>query len=1102
MSVAGGIRLDRRFARSARVDSDMGRADAIDGYILQPSVRHAFAAMAQSVAQRHQGAFSWTGPYGAGKSSAALVLGAVLGAPSAARSAAEAVLGGETIDLIVRSFRRSSKGWRVVALSGRRAAIADDLRAALAIDEHADLVDETVALAGNAATDGLLIVVDELGKYLEHAAQDGGDLHVLQDFAEQAARADGRLILLGILHQSFERYAAKLPRVTRDEWAKIQGRFQDIPLATAGDETLELISRAITVSTIPAAAAALAGRIAAEVRQRRGSAAATLEQMLEGCWPLHPIVALLLGPLSRHRFGQNERSVFSFLGSAEPNGFQDFLASDPRGAYAPAQLFDYLSANLGPSILASSEGHRFSTSLDAIDRAAARGGPTHIALAKTATLIEMFGAGSGLVANAPVLASALDGVSERDVAAALEDLVGWSVLVHRKHLGAYAVFAGSDFDLDAAVSAAARSGDKVDLSDRLALPPVVAKRHYYRSGCLRWSEVLIYPLPVLEAGNGRGVDPKTFAAAHVATFDSWRRTRRAAAAIVLAIRPAEMNDREAEAAVKAIARRDADTCVACGLPRSSYLIRELAIELDSLERIAQQNPQLEGDLIARREVQARLAEVSSMLEQEIRGAFAQAKWYAAGQRASAYDGKPLSAIASAEADKLFEDAPLIRNELINRDRPSSNAMAAVRALLHAMTAKASEERLGFVGYPPEYALYASVLREAGLHRLDGDGRWVFADPDESDAGRSYKVIWAKADALKDGQTIADLYALWETAPIGLRAGPMPILALAWLLAHARTTAVYLDGLFTPVIDDLVADRLLQSPEAITIRHVALGPEQDALLHGLAETLKPRGFADASTPLTIAKALVRVVLGLPKWSQRTRAFGVETRRVRDLVLHAADPNKLLFDEIAHLGATPAECVAAVTQALSELESGYPAMLDQLARSLAQALGCDGERFDGVGRRVTPTIGITGDLRLDAFAQRVAALEAASDRQAALEGLASFLVHRPSAQWTDQDVDKAHAELIRFARRLREAEALAVARGRAEGAEALSIVRAGRGGTPVVHSFEVSAEEAKAAQNIADHLVTALGESNSRVQLAAIGEALRRIEMNNGAREAAA
>ena len=76
--------------------------------------------------------------------------------------------------------------------------------------------------------------------------------------------------------------------------------------------------------------------------------------MLEACWPLHPAVACLLGPISRRRFGQNQRSLFGFLNSSEPHGFQDFLRRESKDAlYSTDRLWDYLRANLEPSILAS-----------------------------------------------------------------------------------------------------------------------------------------------------------------------------------------------------------------------------------------------------------------------------------------------------------------------------------------------------------------------------------------------------------------------------------------------------------------------------------------------------------------------------------------------------------------------------------------------------------------------------------------------------------------------------------------------------------------------------------------------------------------------------
>ena len=82
---------------------------------------------------------------------------------------------------------------------------------------------------------GLVVFIDELGKFLEAAAQDGGDIYIFQQLAEAASRSGGRLLVVGILHQAFEDYANKLSREARDEWSKIQGRFVDLAVNTAGE---------------------------------------------------------------------------------------------------------------------------------------------------------------------------------------------------------------------------------------------------------------------------------------------------------------------------------------------------------------------------------------------------------------------------------------------------------------------------------------------------------------------------------------------------------------------------------------------------------------------------------------------------------------------------------------------------------------------------------------------------------------------------------------------------------------------------------------------------------------------------------------------------
>ena len=71
----------------------------------------------------------------------------------------------------------------------------------------------------------------------------------------------------------------------------------------------------------------------------------------------------MLGPISRRRFGQNERSIFSFLTSGEPNSLNYFLRNElstSKNLFTLDLLWDYLKINLEPLILSSPDGHMVS----------------------------------------------------------------------------------------------------------------------------------------------------------------------------------------------------------------------------------------------------------------------------------------------------------------------------------------------------------------------------------------------------------------------------------------------------------------------------------------------------------------------------------------------------------------------------------------------------------------------------------------------------------------------------------------------------------------------------------------------------------------------
>ncbi len=1080
------VAIDRRFARSARLDADLNGTPPLVGYVLQATVAKALTLLAESQIESHQGAFTWTGPYGGGKSSAALLLANLVAGARANRKIAKDLAGPVLSDLYAKAFPKSAGDWKVVAVTGGRVrlreAIADAAASAFGWDEAArekfGETDEALirALVANGkASSGTLLILDELGKMLEHEALEGGDVHLLQDIAERASRSDGRLVVIGILHQSFEQYAARAARDARQEWAKVQGRYQDIAFLSGADETVALLGRAIA-SEPPATAQSEAAEVAEAIAKRRPTEVSALTQALAETWPLNPVTALLLGPVSRARFAQNERSVFGFLSSAEPAGFQEFLAGTKVGAgtYDPSMLWDYLSANFGMALASGPEGSRFSLAFEAIERAGAKGGPQHVALTKAAAVIEFFRNGSGLALADDILAAALPSIPSEERAAAIKDLLDWAVLIRQPRLGGYALFAGSDFDLEDAIGRAiAPVGNQQleEIPQRVGFGFAAAKRHYFLTGALRTFEIALQIV-------GEEDGPEQLASSLLS------RPKRGSGLLVLTLSDGSLQGPDVDALAKATAKKlkGEGRIIAVGAAADSFALRSTAAELLAVERVIRDHPQLEGDRIARREIAARQSLCIDELHRTLEAALETARWFLAPSPNKGLR-EPLAVVASALADAGYPSAPILKSELLQRDKPSSNAMAALRDLSHAMVNRFAEPDLGITGYPAELGLYLTTLKPFGLHRQVAPETFTFGEPDESDEGRSLQPAWSILDEL-GSEGLDAVFRQWAQPPFGLKAGVMPVLALAYMLARRDSVAVYIDGVYQTAIDDVVVDKLLQKPGGFRLRRIDRSIRETAFLSGLAERLATEA-SDGSLP--VAAALFQRFEALPAFAKRTHRLDDDARTVRGVVVKAEDPEALLFDALPEAFGerlTP----DLVFEGLLACEAAYPDLLVELRQALARALGVEVESFSGISERVGSVRGLTNDYAFDAFADRAAALEQGTGD---LESLVSVLLHRPARSWSDRDREEALTEIARFGRRFRELEALAVVRDRQSHTEALALVVGLDPKTPpLLRSFVLNDKEKKAAASLADRVVADLraDERTGRLRLAALARAV--------------
>ena len=663
----------------------------------------------------------------------------------------------------------------------------------------------------------------------------------------------------------------------------------------------------------------------------------------------------------------------------------------------------------------------------------------------------------------------------------------------RRFSDAWAVFEGSDFDIDESVAQALQEveGSGLGAIDTSAsLQSLVAKRHYHETGALRWFDVVVSPLADVEA----------------AAADT--RRNGAIGRFVLALPMRAESMASAQRLCRKASKRSADRDTVIGLSPGAWGIPGEAKELAALERVRDDSAQLHGDRVARTEVLARIAALRERIESDVARAFETATWYHDGRKIAPLTRAALNSFASTLADQRYCCAPRLRNELLARTRPSSNAIAARNILLRRMVSHETEERLGIQGFPAEGGLYVSLLEKTRLHRETAEG-WGFRVPEPGDDPCALAPLWERAmDLLRANAEravpIAEIHDAWHRAPYGVKEGLLPVLSVAFMLSQRNHLAVYREGLFQPAPSELDADYLAREPADIQVRWMDLTGVSRCLLSELAGLVCD--LVDTNTvrdlePIDVAKGLVAIHDRLPPWVGRTQRLTHDAIRIRRLLRNANDPNRLLFNDIPALlgdgcGVDAGEADKAhraaqyVRAGLAELSDAYPGMLGRLREILLSELqvqNASPAMLDELRARAENVRELGGDHRLEAFIVRLVRFDGSDD---AIEGLAGMAVNRPVHAWSDPDVDRAAVELANMARRFVHVEAFARVKGRKAKRHAIAVIVGIDGQpTPVHGEFQIADRDVKSVTSVVESMDAVLRQSDKprrEIVLAALAE----------------
>ena len=1043
--LADHISVRGRFARSANLERDAGQAEPLDGYVVTARALDAVERVASTAANgRAGGAWSLTGPFGSGKSSLALLLDAAFGPPTATRKTAWDLIDqaspsvGKRVRQAHQRHRTQETGFhrglvtanreplnhtvlRALHLgirrtygdipSVRRFRGAGTLRGALEDAAASDprrtgpsspaLVEIARCLAEEAP---LLLIIDEFGKNLEGIGDGRGtDPYLLQLLAEAGQGSGLPIFVLTLQHLSFEEYLSGSDDPQQREWAKVHGRFEDIAFVESATATRALIGTVFEVRDL-----GLQRRIArwaehhAREMQSLGIVDLADPQVVAACYPLHPLVAMVLPELCS-RYGQYERTLFSFLTSPEPASAASFLASTELSSRGPLPslgldaVYDYFVAS---GLLAGVSGGRASrwTEIAVRLRDAHGLSSRQTRLAKAVALINLVSTTGTIRASSQVLA-----LTDTKVEDTLSVLEAADVVTYREFADEYRIWQGTDIDIHGLLEAARQRVQRQSLVEVLSEVdppvPVVAARHSAQYDVLR----IFHRRYANGSERVEPLDP-------FFPYDG---------EVLLVVG----SDRSPPSVAWSTA---AGKPVVAALPHDVSALDRAAREAASVI-VALKDPAVEADWVARRELGERLAETKAAVERAINTAFSAeaCDWVlldASGE--TPLDGGRGSAALSEAADHAYPATPSIHNEMLNRADLTSQGAKARRILLEAMIEHGSERDLGFDGYGPEVAMYRAFLKRTGLHGLDArNDTLVFHKPHEPSLSRAWEILTEEFTRAKNRRiNLEAVYAGLLLPPVGMKGGVVPVFVTAALLAFSDEIAIYEHGTFKPLLTPELSERMVRNPGHFEAKHFAnTTGARWQVVAALAERLGVRpGYRKhrVANVLAIVGHLVSRMRRLDYYTRQTGHLSTPTLTARDALVAAIEPDELLFRSLPEaLGFDPvpadmetysdADAYAdSVGAALDELTACYDQLitklLDLLLETSAEATrrALSGQAAALEDEVLHPSVrSFVGALANDAL-----------DRDADwISAVATVVVHKAPAEWTDQDLQRFQLDL---------------------------------------------------------------------------------------------
>ena len=916
--------MARTFSLSANIEN--GFAEGMQ-YLVTPNAQNAIHNIVNDF---RSGIHSFTiiGSYGTGKSSFLLALEADLKKT------------GKQKYLLDAKNLSNAKSFEIMNIVGDYAEMSTLLSKALNVEGNtSSILDSLKDYYTNCQKKGkfLLIVVDEFGKVLEHAAKNNPEkeLYFLQKLSELVNVPTRQMLLLTTLHQNFGAYAKGLTEEQANEWTKVKGRFKEITFVEPVEQLLHLASVQLKEDNKTTSDK----NIKPLYKLAKDTRYVSKDFPLETAKQLYPLDLFSAYTITTaiQRYGQNERSLFTFLASKGSNSISEFKPAEHQ-TYNLQKVYDYVLYNFYSYLKdANADSMSWSTIQVSIERVEGQDWDSKeemlhaVNLVKAIGLLNLFGTASFKLTVEHLSEYAKEAMGIANAADVIQKLTAKKIIRYAAYKERLMLFEGTDVDLEAAILDAGNRvprpeafADELNIFFNRRISPV--KAHFYQKGTPRYFDYMIReePLDVVPTGDTDGYIELIFST-HKKALNEIK----------------EFSSKTDHALIFAYFTNTED------IIDHLYNIKKY---MYLLERVLDKN-----DRVAVTEIQKLKEYEETLLNKAISDNLFSYKnrvvWIYNGKEQKVESHRDFNQLLSRVCNEVYCETPVMNNELFNKHKLSGTITAARKSYLTYLTEHYSENGMGFPEdkFPPEKTIYASLLLNTGLHQ-----NGAFAD---APTNKGFMPLWKACESFLESsenkaRKISELIKILSAQPYKIKQGFLEFWIPTYLFIRRQDFALYdaSKGAFMPNVNMEFFDLLQKHPGDFEIKKFAVDGVKLDFFN------QYRRFVNLGEEFTITndrfietiKPFLSFYVRLDEYTKHTRKFDHEsTMRFRDVLAKAKDPEKAFFEDLPEaLGFTQEKLKQEVfineygniiQRAIRELRSCYSQLIDRIEARLVEGFG---------------------------------------------------------------------------------------------------------------------------------------------------------------------